>query len=140
VPPTPVRVKTRIAVETPACGLFEEPRPSFEMIRIQDVLRGPGADVFIRAAAKFTMGETKPALAAMERVLHPHDNAKWTVVTYLPFLWRPEGQMFLKPEVTKDFAARIGHRFHLDYKPVRQQGGTRQARSGKSARVDGVPS
>src|SRR5438128_1087120 len=61
---------------------------SFEMIRIQDVLRGPGADVFIRAAAKFTMGETKPALAAMERVLHPHDSAKWTVVTYLPFLWR----------------------------------------------------
>src|SRR5262249_18480991 len=48
---------------------------SFEMIRIQDVLRGPAADAFIRAAAKFTMGETKPALAAMERVLRPHDSA-----------------------------------------------------------------
>jgi len=42
---------------------------SFEMIRIQDVLRGPDADAFIRAGARFTMGETKPALAAMERVL-----------------------------------------------------------------------
>ncbi|TMK02736.1 MAG: hypothetical protein E6G77_05860 [Alphaproteobacteria bacterium] len=42
---------------------------SFEMIRIQDVLRGPDADTFIRAGARFTMGETKPALAAMERVL-----------------------------------------------------------------------
>jgi len=90
---------------------------SFEMIRIQDVLRGPDADTFIRAGARFTMGETKPALAAMERVLRPHDSAKWTVVTYLPFLWRPEEHMFLKPEVTKDFAARVGHRFHLDYEP-----------------------
>ena len=32
---------------------------SFEMIRIQDVLRGPDADTFIRAGARFTMGETK---------------------------------------------------------------------------------
>jgi hypothetical protein len=51
----------------------------------------------------------------MESSLKPHDNAKWTVVTYLPFLWRPEEHMFLKPEVTKDFAARVGHRFASDY-------------------------
>jgi hypothetical protein len=38
---------------------------------------------------------------------------------YLPFLWRPEGEMFLKPEVTRDFAARVGRRFHLDYGPRR---------------------
>ncbi len=25
--------------------------------------------------------------------------------------------MFLKPEASKDFAARVGHRFHLDYEP-----------------------
>jgi hypothetical protein len=25
--------------------------------------------------------------------------------------------MFLKPEVTKDFAARVGHRFASDYEP-----------------------
>ena len=61
------------------------------------------------------MGETKPALLEMERALKPYDSAKWTVVTYLPFLWRPETQMFLKPEVTKDFAARVGHRFASDY-------------------------
>ena len=35
--------------------------------------------------------------------------------TYLPFLWRPETHMFLKPEVTKDFALRVGHRFAADY-------------------------
>ena len=54
----------------------------------------------------------------MERALKHHESAKWTVVTYLPFLWRPETHMFLKPEVTKDFAARVGHRFASDYEPV----------------------
>jgi hypothetical protein len=89
----------------------------FEKTRLQDVLRGPHADPFIQAAARFTLGEGKPALLAMERALRPHDNAKWTVVTYLPFLWRPEQHMFLKPEVTKDFAVRIGHKFASEYKP-----------------------
>jgi hypothetical protein len=87
----------------------------FEKTRLQDVLRGPTADDFIRAAARFTNGERKQALLQMERALKPHDSAKWTVVTYLPFLWRPEEHMFLKPEATKDFAARVGHRFHLGY-------------------------
>jgi hypothetical protein len=87
----------------------------FEKVRLQDVLRGPMADEFVRAAARFTLGEGKPALLQMERALKPHDNAKWTVATYLPFLWRPEEHMFLKPEVTKDFAARVGHRFAADY-------------------------
>jgi hypothetical protein len=89
----------------------------FEKTRLQDVLRGPHADSFIGAAARFTLGEGKSALLDMERALKPHDNAKWTVVTYLPFLWRPEQHMFLKPEVTKDFAARVGHRFASDYGP-----------------------
>jgi hypothetical protein len=89
----------------------------FEKTRLQDVLRGPAADPFIRAAARFTMGEGKSALLQMERALKPHEGAKWTVATYLPFLWRPEKHMFLKPEATKDFAARVGHRFHLDYEP-----------------------
>jgi hypothetical protein len=53
----------------------------------------------------------------MERALNPNDSAKWTVVTYLPFLWRPQEHMFLKPEATKDFAARIGHRLAMVYEP-----------------------
>ena len=39
------------------------------------------------------------------------------MVTYLAYLWRPEHHMFLKPEVTKEFAARVGHRFAQDYQP-----------------------
>jgi hypothetical protein len=85
----------------------------FEKTRLQDVLRGP----FIQAAARFTLNPTNAALLDIERVLKPHDAAKWTVVTYLPFLWRPEAHRLLKPEVTKDFAARVGHRFASDYAP-----------------------
>ena len=87
----------------------------FEKVRLQDVLRGPNADPFIRSAAQFTLAPSKSALLEMESALKPDDSAKWTVVTYLPFLWRPAEHMFLKPEATKDFAARVGHRFASDY-------------------------
>jgi hypothetical protein len=89
----------------------------FEKTRLQDVLRGAAGDPFIRAAARFTLGETKSSLVEMEEALKPHESAKWTIATYLPFLWRPEKHMFLKPEVTKDFAERVGHRFASAYEP-----------------------
>ncbi len=89
----------------------------FEKTRLQAMLRGAAADRFVRAAAHFALGEGASALHEMDRILREHDNAKWTVVTYLAFLWRPESHMFLKPEVTKDFATRVGHRFAFDYEP-----------------------
>ena len=92
--------------------------PQFEMTRVQELLRGPSADGFIRAAARFARGEGAPALAAMASLAKPHECAKWTVVTYLPFLWRPDLHMFLKPGVTKDFAERVGHKFVYAYTPA----------------------
>jgi len=89
----------------------------FEKPRLAEVLRGPTADVIVRGAARFALGEGKPALLDMERALKPHNVATWPAATYLPFLWRPEEHMFLKPEVTRDFAARVGHRFASDYEP-----------------------
>ncbi|MAH14304.1 MAG: hypothetical protein CMN65_00835 [Sphingomonadaceae bacterium] len=86
-----------------------------EKTRLQALLRGSDADAFVRAAARFALGEMKTALPAMERLLRPHDDAKWTVVTYLPFLWRPEDHIFLKPEVTKDFASRVQHPLEHQY-------------------------
>lgn len=53
----------------------------------------------------------------MQKALAPHDVAKWTAVTYLPFLWRPEEHIFLKPMVTTNFAARVGHGFSEIYRP-----------------------
>ena len=90
----------------------------FEKTRLDPVLRGPDADAFIQAAARFAMGEVAPALDTMGRILAKHDNAKWTVVTYLPFLWLPDQHMFLKPVVTQDFADRVGHPFVHEYSPA----------------------
>ncbi len=90
----------------------------FEKTRLDPLLRGPHADEFIQSAARFAMGDVSSALAIMERVLCRYDSAKWTVVTYLPFLWRPREHMFLKPIVTQDFAARVGHQFVYNYSPA----------------------
>lgn len=81
----------------------------FEKTRVAEMARGRGADDFVQAAAGFAHDGTKAALLDLERVLKAHDCAKWTVATYLPFLWRPETHMYLKPEATKDFALRVGH-------------------------------
>ena len=83
----------------------------FEKMRVRDLLRGPAADAFVRAAAAFAANPTDAALRRLDGILRPHDCAKWTVVTYLPFLWSPEAHLFLKAEVTKDYAVRVGHSF-----------------------------
>jgi len=87
----------------------------FEQTRLQAALRGPNADDFVRGAAAFTMGDIKTGLDRMARALKPDDVAKWPAVTYLPYLWRPDEHMFLKPEVTKEFATRVGHPFAHEY-------------------------
>ncbi|MXX88197.1 MAG: hypothetical protein F4213_16760 [Boseongicola sp. SB0677_bin_26] len=81
----------------------------FEKTRVAGMVRGPDADAFVQAAAGFALDGTKAALLELERVLKAQDCAKWTVATYLPFLWRPETHMYLKPEATKEFAVRVGH-------------------------------
>lgn len=87
----------------------------FELVRLKDVLSGDQADPFVRGAAKMASGEIEEGLREMEQALKPHDVAKWTAVTYLPFLWRPTDHMYLKPEITKDFSERVGHSFHNNY-------------------------
>lgn len=89
--------------------------PRFEMPRVKEALQSKHADDFIKGAAAFTMGDQSGGLATMARALKSNDAAKWTTVTYLPFLWRPEVHMFLKPAVTRKFAARVGHRFDPEY-------------------------
>lgn len=90
----------------------------FEKVRIQAVLKSHRADAFVQAAASFTMEPTAGALARMKESLAGDESAKWTVVTYLPYLWNPERHMFLKPEVTKDFASSVGHSFAHFYRPA----------------------
>lgn len=87
----------------------------FEKTRLKDVLQGPNADSVVQAAAAFTMDANKASLARLELLLAPYDAAKWTIVTYLPFLWRPDQHMFLKPRTTQDFATRVGHPYASVY-------------------------
>lgn len=89
----------------------------FEKMRVRDVLMGPKSDAFIQSAARFTLDGGGQALRDMEHFLRPFEAAKWTVVTFLPFLWRPEQHMYLKPEVTKLYAERVGHPYAEKYSP-----------------------
>lgn len=86
-------------------------------MKLPPILRGHSADSFVRAAASFAQGAGLPALQEMRRLAQPHDCAKWAVLTYLPFLWRPDIHIFLKPAVTQEFAARVGHPFAHTYAP-----------------------
>jgi hypothetical protein len=92
--------------------------PKFELPKVGQLMRGPNGDDFIRGAARFTLGDIKGGLAEMEKAARPHEAAKWTLVSYLPFLWRPEAHVFLKPQVTKDYAERVGHCFPEAYEPA----------------------
>lgn len=81
----------------------------FEKTRLQDVFRGDDSDAVVRALAKFATDNDATSLSKLATLLKPYDSAKWTVATYIPYLWRPETHMFLKPEATKDFATSVGH-------------------------------
>jgi hypothetical protein len=83
----------------------------FETMRVRDLLHSAAADAFVNAAARFALGEGVQAWVDMAKLAKPFDAVKWPVLTYLPFLWRPDRHMFLKPEVTKGFAERVGHPF-----------------------------
>lgn len=92
--------------------------PRFELRRVENLLRSPSADAFIRAAAQFAVGPGASVLAEVAQIAKPYECAKWAIVSYLPFMWLPERHMFLKPEVTKDFAGRVGHNFLHTYSPA----------------------
>lgn len=89
----------------------------FEKAKLGPLFRGASGDAFIRAAARFALDGSGAALQEMADLARPSGNAKWTVVSYLPFLWRPDRHVFLKPTVMKGFAASVGHPFANVYKP-----------------------
>ena len=47
----------------------------------------------------------------MEEALKKYGRQSWPKATYLGYLWDPSSNMFCKPQVTTDFAQRIGHEF-----------------------------
>lgn len=69
---------------------------------------GQGDDV-VRSAARFALDPTRTSLRRLDAALHAGRVATWPVATYLPYLWQLDRHNFLKPEVTKTFADRVGH-------------------------------
>ena len=96
-------------------GLATNLLSRFEAARLSEVLASREGPMFVRAAASFAFEPDPQSLRAMEKAIEPHGRGSWPLMTYLPFLWSPETQMFLKPEATKDFAVRVGHSFATDY-------------------------
>ena len=88
-----------------------------ELDRASTMLASSDGPAFVAASARFCLDPTRTTLATLRTIAGRHDAASWTVITYLPWLWRPEAHMFLKPQPTRRFAERVGHRFqHLDLK------------------------
>lgn len=83
----------------------------FEQARTREVLKSVHGPEFVRAAAAVAQGDHGAGLKAIERVFAPFGQPSWPAATYLPYFWRPNAQMFLKPQVTVDFAERVGHPF-----------------------------
>lgn len=86
-----------------------------EKTRIKEVLLGQTGPAFLRAATRFADGDVEAGLTDMIASIQGSTQASWPMLTYLPFLWRPDRHLFLKPEVTRDFATRVGHPFARDY-------------------------
>lgn len=89
----------------------------YELMHMKTVLEKPEGPVFLRAAAKFASGHHAEGAQGMENALKKYGSQSWPKATYFGYLWRPAGNMFCKPEVTKDFAQRIGHEFLHVYEP-----------------------
>jgi hypothetical protein len=87
----------------------------FEAARLNDTLRGATGGRFVRGAAAFGQGNYRAGFADMSAAVQPHGRISWPIITYLPFLWDYQQHMFLKPNVTKDFADRVGHDFAHRY-------------------------
>ena len=86
-----------------------------EKARIKEVLSGPGGPGFIRSAARFADGDLAIGLSGMLEAIQGKTQPSWPMLTYLPFFWRPQDHLFLKPMVTCDFAERVGHEFARAY-------------------------
>lgn len=88
---------------------------SFEQARVRDVLKSDSGPAWVRGAAAVARGDYDSGLKAMQEAMRPYGQPSWPAATYLPYLWSPDAQMFLKPQVTVDFAERVGHPFARDY-------------------------
>lgn len=89
----------------------------YEHARVREVLKSASGPTFVQGAASVAGGDFTGGFHLMSKAMVPFGPLSWPAATYLPFLWRPDGQMFLKPQVTCDFAERVGSPFAQQYGP-----------------------
>lgn len=82
------------------------------------VLRGEKARDYLKICTDFALGEIEDASAEFSFTFKGDNVAKWPALTFLPFFWKPESHMFLKPQFTREYASRIGHSFDIYYSPA----------------------
>lgn len=82
-----------------------------EQQHMREILASKSGPDLVRAAARLASGEIDAGLASMRALESKTGRISWPIATYLPFMWAPETNMFLKPAVTQDFATRVGHPF-----------------------------
>jgi len=100
-----------------AVGVFSTNMLSrFENARARECLKGATGPDYLRGAAAFARGEFASGLKTMSQALKPYGNASWPLMTFLPYLWRPQEIMFLKPEATLKFAQSVGDAFAQHYR------------------------
>lgn len=85
-----------------------------EKTRVQALLRSEKGPAYLAAVARLADGDFA-ALPKIDVLMREHGQPSWPCATYLPFFWQPRTAMFLKPQVTRDFAERVGHSFVRDY-------------------------
>lgn len=86
-----------------------------EQQHMRTILCGNLGQKLVRASAEIALGDVESGLRALTALGQSVGRISWPVATYLPFLWEPRSNMFLKPEVTQDFARRVGHGFAEEY-------------------------
>jgi hypothetical protein len=72
--------------------------------------------VFARGLYDLIYGEFDVGLQRLVALLKPYNAAKWPILTYWPFFRFPDRHAFLKPEIVKVCAYRLGR--ELDYDPT----------------------
>lgn len=99
--------------------------PRFEFPQLRDALRSSAhALEYAQAAEEFSASEDPSndqfqryagAVTGLPSRTDGISLSKWTILTWLPFIANPAHHVYLKPQMTQEFASRMP--FELQYKP-----------------------
>jgi hypothetical protein len=111
------RSDAEIAEEAGRCLSKTNLTSRYEQMALKDALRSEDVrERFGHDLVELLYGDTYLGIDKLSRILKPKGAAKWPVITYWPFLLRPERHMLLKPEIAQLCAHILG--YELDYDPV----------------------